>query len=303
MVANPVLVAVSCFALGMVLQALLMLGGRFRRWDWGRAAGAVAAWLLGLIPDKHEYGYHLLEHVFYGFLAVAFVFTLLFRDRLLTRIGGRVLLAWNLLLVYVAVNGGWNSPLELFLLLLPTVPTVVNAFTDIDRNFGWKVFFQAWFSTILVVIAIKGFDAGLLGVFGPEGGGAPALRPPLEMIAGGAAFLYIFVNAWFVLALLPIPGRTQSWASRMKEIRAHMDLLAQGYVWEPDDRWRSLAVLIGLPVALIAASFAGANVRAVVPFAIALMPLVAGRVEPEPLLPEAEVKPERTKRRRGPGVT
>jgi hypothetical protein len=32
--ANPVQVAIACFALGMVLQALLMLGGRFRR---GRA--------------------------------------------------------------------------------------------------------------------------------------------------------------------------------------------------------------------------------------------------------------------------
>jgi len=40
--AKPVLIAVSCFALGVVLQALLMLGGRFRRGDWGRAAGALA---------------------------------------------------------------------------------------------------------------------------------------------------------------------------------------------------------------------------------------------------------------------
>jgi hypothetical protein len=294
-----VLVAVSCFALGMVLQALLMLGGRFRRGDWGRAAGALASWFLGLIPGKHEYKYYLLLHVFYGLLVVAFVFTYLFRDRLLTRIGGRILLAWNLVLVYVAVDGGWDSPLELLLLLLPTVPTVVNAFTDIDRNFGWKVFFQAWFSTILVVIAINGFDAGLLGVFGAERGVAPALRSPHEMIAGGAAFLYIVANAWFVLALVPIPlARGQSWDSRMKEVRAHMDLLARGYVWEPDDPLRSLAVLVGLPVALFAVSCAGANVRAVVPFAIALMPLAAGRVEPEPLMPDAESKPERAKRRR-----
>jgi len=211
--AEPVLAAISCFALGMVLQALLMLGGRFRRGDWGRAAGALAAWLLGLIPGKNELEYHLLLHVFYGLLVVAFVFTYLFRDRLLTRIGGRVLLAWNLLLVYVAVNGGWDSPLELFLLLIPTVPTVVNAFTDIDRNFGWKVFFHAWFSTILVVIAINGFDAGLLGAFEAEGGVAAPLRSPLEMIAGGAALLYIVANAWFVLALVPIPlSRSQSWA-------------------------------------------------------------------------------------------
>ena len=284
----------------MVMQALFMLGGRFRRGDWGRAAGAVASWLIGLVPGKHEQEYHLLLHVFYGMLVAGATFTYLFRDRLLTRIGGRMLLAWNLLLVYIAVHSGWDSPLQFLLLLLPTVPTVVNAFTDIDRNFGWKVFYQAWFSTILVVIAIHGFDAGLLGVFEAEGGVAPALRTPFEMIAGGAAFLYIVANAWFVLALVPIPlARGQSWGSRMKEVRAHMDLLARGYVWEPDDPLRSLAVLVGLPVALVAISYAGANVHAVVPFAIAMMPLAAERVEPEPLMRGAESKPERAKRRRG----
>ncbi len=175
MTAKPVLVAISCFALGMVLQALFMIGGRFRRGDWGRAAGALASWFIGLVPGKHEQGYYVPLHVSYGMLVAGGVFTYLFRDRLLPRIGGRVLLAWNLLLVYVAINSGWDSPLEVLLLLLPTVPTVVNAFTDIDRSFGWKVFFQAWFSTILVVIAINGFDAGLFGVraHGPAG---PRLR-------------------------------------------------------------------------------------------------------------------------------
>ena len=298
MTAKPVLI--SCFALGMVLQALFMIGGRFRRGDWGRAAGALGSWFFGLVPGKHEQEYHLLQHVFFGMLVAGGVFTYLFRDRLLPCIGGRMLLAWNLLLIYVAVHSGWDSQLNLFLLLLPTVPTVINAFTDIDRSFGWKVFFQAWFSTILVVIAINGFDAGLFGVFEPDGGVRPALRSPFEMIAGGAAFLYIIANAWFVLALVPIPlARGQSWGSRMKQVHAHMALLARGYVWEPDDPLRSLAVLVGLPVALVAVSYAGANVRAVVPLAIAMMPLAAGRVEPEPLLPDAESKPERSKRRRG----
>jgi len=297
--AKPIPVAISYFALGMALQALLMLGGRFRRGDLDRAAGTLGSWFLGLFPGKNEPVYHLLRHVFFGMLIAGGVFTYLFRDRLLTRVGGRMLLAWNLLLVYVALNTGWDSRFQFFLLLLPTVPTVVNAFSDIDRDFRWKVFFQAWFSTILVVIAINSFDAGLLGVFEPEGGVAPALRSPLEMIAGGAAFLYIVANAWFVLALVPIPlVRGQSWDSRLKEVRAHMDLLARGYVWERDDVLRSVVVLVGLPVVLVALSLARTNVRAVIPFAISLMPLVAGRVEPEPPVLDAESKPERAKRHR-----
>ena len=129
------LVAVSCFAVGMLLQALFMLAGRFRRGDWGRAAGVLATGLLGLLPGKKEYEYRLLEHVFFGLLVAGGMFTYLFRDRLLTRVGGRMLLAWNLLLVYVAVHSGWDSRLEMFLLSLPTAATIFNAFSDIDRDF------------------------------------------------------------------------------------------------------------------------------------------------------------------------
>jgi hypothetical protein len=63
----------------------------------------------------------------------------------------------------------------------------------------------------------------------------------------------------------------------MGEIRRHMTLLAQGYVWEKDDPWRSLAVLVGLPLILFAASHLGtASSRGIVYLAIALMPVLAG---------------------------
>jgi hypothetical protein len=290
--ADPVLVAIACFALGMVVQALFMLGGRFQRGDWGRAGWALAFWLIGLFSSDHEPEYHLLQHVSYGMLVAGVVFTYLFRDRLLPRVGGRLLLSWNLLVVYVAVRSGWNSTLQIFLILIPTVPTVVNAFTDIDNTFAWKVFYQAWFSTILAVIALYCFDLKLFDVFEAQSSVAPAGLPsPFEMIAGGAAFLYIVTNAWFVLALVPIAGRGQSWGSRMKEIREHMNLLARGYVWEHDDPLRSLAVLVGLPVALVAISVAGADVRSVIPFAISIMPLAAGPAEPEPPVLDAEAEP------------
>lgn len=272
------LVAVLSFGLGMVLQALLMLRGDFRRGDAWRAVGAIAFGLVGMFPGKHEHEYRLMEHVFFALLFAGGMFAFLFRDRLLRRIGGRLLLAWNIVLVYVVLAGGWGSPTQLLLLLVPTVPTVVNAFTDMDQVFAWKVFFHTWFSTILVVVTIVGLDTGALGVFSQERGAAAVTRPPLEMIAGGAAFLYIVANAWFVLALVPIPtSRSQRWSERAGEIRRHMELLARGYVWEEDDVVRSLSVLVGLPLLLFGIARWGArDSRAMIPFAIALMPWIAG---------------------------
>ena len=267
---------VLCFGLGMALQAAVMLRGSFRRGDQGRAGMALLVGLAGMIPGRREHHYDLAMHVFLSLMVVAVAFAYGFRDRLLIRIGGRLLLAWNLLLIFVALRAGWTSWPALSLLAIPTVPTVVNAFTDIDRAFGWKVFFHAWFSTILVVMAIAGFDAGPLGMFfhGP----ASVARPPLEIIASGAASLYIVTNAWFVLALTPVAGRHQPWRERLEEIRRHSQLLASGYVWEKDDPLRSLAVLVGLPLLLwVAARWATGSIGAIVSLAIAVMPLLAGR--------------------------
>src|SRR5262249_3420380 len=163
-------------------------------------------------------------------------------------------------------------------------------------DFGWKVFFHAWFCAILVAIAISGIDAGALGMFFARTGSVAA-RPPYEMIVSGAAFLYIVTNAWFVLALVPIKFRRgQKWRERMAGIYRHMALLARGYVWEKEDPLRSLAVLVGLPLLLAAAARWGSgNGHAVVSLAIALMPLLAGRPDeasaPAPL--SAPVRPKK----------
>ena len=287
MTAHPVLSAALCFGLGIVLQAILMLQGLFRSGDAKRAGMALLFTLLGMMPGRHEHAYALLGHVFFSITVFGVSFAYLFRERLLTRIGGRLVLAWNILLIYVALHAGWDSRLKLALLAVPTIPTIVNAFSDLDRAFGWKVFFHAWFSTILVAITISGLDTGPLGMFF-QMTGQIVPRPPLEMIVSGAAYLYIVTNAWFVLALMPVKGRGQSWHERMEEIHRHMALLARGYAWEKEDPLRSLAVLVGLPLLLVAAARWGAgSARGVVALAIATMPWLAGRMpdaaEPRPL--------------------
>jgi hypothetical protein len=271
------LLGILCFGLGIAVQAILMLRLSFRSGDATRIGLALLFSLIGMIPGKHEHPYEPLWHVLMVFTMMGGAFAFAFRERLLTHVGGRILLAWNIVLVYVVLQAGWGWNRGVALLVVPTILTVINAFTDIDRAFGWKVFFYAWFSTILVAIAIIGLDTGPLAMFFQNRTSAIA-RPPLEMFLSGAAYLYIITNAWFVLALWPTPlSRTQSWKDRMGEIRRHMTLLAQGYVWEKDDPWRSLAVLVGLPLILFAAShFGSANNRGIIFLAIALMPVVAG---------------------------
>lgn len=279
----------------MALQALLMLGATFRRGDARAAALSIGASLVALLPFRHESRYQPVEHWFFVCLTAAFFFTWFFRTRLLPRIGGRVLLAWNIVLVFVVLHAGWTSPLLLVPLGIASGLTVINAFSDIDRGFGWKVFFHAWFTTIVVALAIRGMNVGPLGEF-LAGDPAVLRRSPSELTLSGAATLSIVANAFFLLGLVPLKGRGQPWKERVEEIRRHMELLASGYVWEKDDPVRSLAVLAVLPLLLFAAARWGVGSdRVIIPAVIAVMPVLAGR------LPDAAEGPAPLQRRRGRG--
>ena len=272
--------AVVCFAIGIALQAFAMLRGSIRRGDSAKVYKALGFALIGMLVS-HSKEYPVLGHILLSLTLFATLFAFYFRERLLPHVGGRLLLAWNILLVYVVERAGWGSPVSHALLATPTALTVANAFTDIDRVFGCRVFFHAWFASILVVIAIQGFQAGPLALFLGHGT-AWSVPPAMEMLVGGAAYFYIVTNAWFVLALIPIPTyRGQPWAEREREIRSHMDLLARGYVWRKDDMARSLAVLVALPLVLLAAArWGGSGERVIVALAIVLMPWFGERQLP-----------------------
>lgn len=272
--------AMVWFAVGIALQAFAMLRGSIRRGDGARVYKALGFALIGMLVS-HSKEYSLLGHILLSLTLFATLFAYYFRERLLPHVGGRLLLAWNILLVYVVERAGWGSPATHALLATPTALTVANAFSDIDRIFGCRVFFHAWFASILAIIAIRGFQAGPLALFLGHGT-SWSVPSAIEMLVGGAAFLYLVTNAWFVLALIPIPTyRGQPWAERAKEIRSHMNLLARGYVWQKDDKARSLAVLVVLPlVLLVAARWGGVGERVIVALAIALMPWFGERQLP-----------------------
>jgi hypothetical protein len=52
---------------------------------------------------------------------------------------------------------------------------------------------------------------------------------PVESLVAGMAFLYLLVNATYIFYLIPIPGKGQSWASRMKDWHEFTDLMVQRF--------------------------------------------------------------------------
>jgi hypothetical protein len=60
--------------------------------------------------------------------------------------------------------------------------------------------------------------------------GASVRLGPLECVTTGMAFLYLCVNATFVLELIPIKGRDQTWKQAMKEWHAFTEVMAYRFM-------------------------------------------------------------------------
>jgi len=145
------------------------------------------------------------------------------------------------------------------------VPTVINAFTDIDRSFGWKVFLPSVFSTILVVIAINGFDAGLFAVFERRAACARRSDPVRDDRGRGS------VPVHHCERLVRSRARPDPLAGARAGARDEAGPRAHGRLPRlrlgADDP-RAAPVLVGLPVALVAISLRRRDVARRVPFAI-----------------------------------
>lgn len=238
------------FVAGMISCGLYMLWGRWEKGDGKRFAIAITLGLIALLPGRNEVSYDLPFHLFFSSVFAAFFFTYEFRKKLLLRIDGQMVLVWNILfigtmLTHLDVYTWW--PLYACL-AVPSILTLVNAFSDVDRHFGMQVFFYFWFSAMVASVGLFHFSFGTLRVFWGD------LSPDIalyELLFAGAAFLYVLVNAWYALALIPIPiGKHQTVEERVREVRRHMQLLAHGYLWKKDSVVTNVFLIVILPLSI-----------------------------------------------------
>ncbi len=227
-----------------------MLSGKWQAGDFKKAVLALSFGLLGMLPGKNEHDYDIRLHILFSFIVAAFSFTMAFASRLISHIGARTLLVVNAIVLLVVFDRFGYSEIVLYVLLVPTLFTVLNGFTNFDRHFGVQVFFYLWFCTMLVIIGVIQFALGdMLTIMG--WGGSASLPSLLSTFFMGGALMYILSNAWFVLYMVPITQKHQSLADRMANIRKHMQLLAFGYIWQQDDIVGNVVTTVVFPIVLI----------------------------------------------------
>ena len=151
---------------------------------------------------------------------------------------------------------------------------VINAFAGFDARYGWKVYFYIWFLCVLVGIAASKFAfSTVANVF--EFSHATEEITALQMFVIGMSFLYLAMNLWYVVELIPLPSKHQSFSDRLEEVEENMDILADDYDDEQVSWWKTV-LLLAVVVSVLATNYFVNFVsdETLIPILIVILPVV-----------------------------
>lgn len=232
------------FGLGIVLEVFNILRkneglpGKKSLWKF---AFVFVFPLLSFLPGKKEVGYHFDYHLFAYFVMAAMLTIILFQEAILPVIRERTLLIFTLIFWYLQVSVfGWTVILHpVYALALGFSGVVlVNAFTGWDPPSSIKVALTVWFFAILLVTGwmTLGFplasalnDGHVIGNW--------------EAFMYGISFFYLMAFYFYIIQLLPIPGKHQSFTSRIQQWKEYVRLLVSKYDQAQIQIWESLMIL------------------------------------------------------------
>jgi|GEM_PF-969825 len=264
------------FILGIVAQSFILLFPKWKKTDFIKLFFMFIAGSFGMLPFKHEISYDFDLHLVFSSIIAAFFLTATCASRFITHIGARTLIVLNALVLFIVCEQFGCSHLFFILLLIPTFATIINSFTNLDKHFGWQVFFYLWFCAMSVIIGVLHFLKGEILNISVSDFGMLQI-PPVSAFFVGASFLYILSNIWYIFYMIPVPtSKRESFSVRIMKIKRHMQLLAHGYVRQKNDTLGNIIILIILPVILfVNYQYAFISSDMVIFFILTLIPLVS----------------------------
>jgi hypothetical protein len=268
--------SVILFYAGMVVQAVFLPFGQLSWKDAGTFLICCGVSLAGFIPGKHEHNYDLRLHLFLAACLFAIIYAVCFKKKILERINREILMVWTLVGLYVVVETPFivANPYLSFPLMVLSLIAVINAFASFDEQYGWKVYFYIWFLCILIGILASQFAFSTMSaVFGFGHNTGPP--NPIMAFVIGMSFLYLAVNVWYVLELIPLPGKHQTFGERLEQVEEDLEILAEDYDVEQVRRWKTLLLLI-FCVSLLAVNYVRHVVSdtTLIPLLIAIVPVL-----------------------------
>lgn len=223
------------FLSGMLFQAFTMLRGTWEDGDRKKILKAFFVGLFGFTPFNGESveTYSFALHALFALGISILVFIVLFRKKLMAKVTSQIILIWNLILFGLLVSHFGITSTLVMLAIPPTILTINSNFSDVDAKFIWQVFLRVWFSCVMIAITI--FQIA-------------NFTNPFDIFFLGAFLLYIFVNIYFVLSIIPTLNKNESLKTSLRNLRNRANELADSYIWRKDNKIYSAVIIIGIPL-------------------------------------------------------
>lgn len=208
------------FALGVIAQFVFTVGRKFEREDITKLVMDIVLVLFGglylyLKTNEDIKAVLLLSTLFFVTLCA-----LSFREKILPEINEIVLVVWNVGFWYLYITRfGFFNYLSLVLLAPTYLSLVVGVFKVTLNNFT-KILLYVWFMIMAVGIALTFLPVKEL-----------INSEPIPPMSGTQAFLlgmmvfYTFTYLLYIVYFIPIPGKHQSFAVRLANIKEHAGVI------------------------------------------------------------------------------
>jgi hypothetical protein len=221
-------ILIAAFVCGVAIQATVLLRGD---WNWPKICGSVFVGLVVTAWGSDKPNYNQDWQMYQGLLVFSFTFALFFKEDILPAVSEKLLLSYTLTFWFAFFAYYFKgTPQQIGVLcvcIVPTIATIVLAFKRTALNTFWKIAFYTWFLCVIVELGLLGFSFSQLSIFYVDRN-LPWITP-VDSLLAGMAFLYLLVNATYIYYLVPIPGKGQSWESRMKDWHEFTDLMVQRF--------------------------------------------------------------------------
>ena len=242
--------AILLFYAGIIIQAFFILLDDFDKNDIKILALCIGTALFGFVPGKHENNYDLYIHLFTVAIIFACMYGTIFKKKILQKINKEVLIIWDLILIYLVLRGSLpNNTVIITTIVIASLPSIINIIYSLDKKYVWRVFLYVWFLCILVFVSCSHIAFSNLYFFFNKGVGIPTNA--WEMFLLGGSFLFIVINIFYVLELIPIAGKHQTEAEKIAEVKADMAILASEYESENIGLKKSLIIISGVIAILL----------------------------------------------------
>ncbi len=211
------------WAAGMILQTVLLLDYTISRHDLKRFLWCILGSFVVFISGRGEISYNVHFHILLAFVIFVFIFSSVFKKRILRSISELDVMLWLMLVVYLlAVRADGPSTVGYigFALLGAILLHILSPY-PLPRKANVMLYFL--YLGLVATLGFLQFRFTILAPFFSEK--SPILLAPEVAFVSGMAFLALGVHIWYMIELIPIPSKYDTFHSRLSDVKESIQFL------------------------------------------------------------------------------